>query len=104
MINLQVELWLIGIAVVNTLLLLLTYHKLSVERESNYKVLTFAFNNAADIFFNLFKDLLASFVIGHTIIYFGIDVSTSLLIVAGLHIALDLLIIMSYIHHGRQNR
>ena len=101
MIKLQVELWLIGIAMVNTLMLLLTYHKLSVKRESNYKLLTFAFNNTADFFFNLFKDLLASFIIGHTIIYFGIDMSTSLLIVAGLHIALDLLIIMSYMHHGK---
>ena len=99
MINFMTDMWLLVMALMNTVLLFGVYKELSVEMKSRFKLIVFEFNDNADFFWNFFKVMLLSVIIAHLMLYFGLKDSTVLWIVAGLYAAADILIILNYKRH-----
>lgn len=97
------DLFLITMAIVNSLLLLVFYRTLHVKAEARNKIFHFQFSDGLDFINYLAKDFLLSMILTHLMLFCGLGERFALWIAAGLHIIADILIVsLRYLKH-RQN-
>lgn len=104
MIDFTTDLWLILIALANTLLLLLLHRTLHVKAETVRRFLTFRFADSLDFFDHLVKDILVSLIIAHLMIYLGAGKTCTLIAVIALHIIADIPVTAYYCKNSSRHK
>ena len=96
----MIDLFLITMAIANSLLLLVFYRTLNVKTEARNKTFHFQFTDGLDFINYLAKDFLLSMILTHLMLFCGLGERFALWIAAGLHIIADILIVsLRYLKH-----
>lgn len=93
----MIDLWLIIIALLNTLLLFLFNKKYPFNSETKRKIFSLHIDNGLTFINTLSSDFLLSMIFAHLLLFISIVENIVLWIICGIHILTDVLIVINRI-------